>query len=119
MKGILRNIIITCTLIIVFIAGSIFFDVYIGNVSNDMLKILEHCDSHEDIQELTDQWDKRAAIAELIIDHSEIDMLNQYLWSMEVEIDCDYDEFLESKKLATEMFKHIAERNIFGINNIF
>lgn len=27
-------------------------------------------------------------------------------------------EFMESKKLAMEMFKHIAERNTFSLDNI-
>ncbi len=114
----MRNLIIIIVIISVFIGGAIFFDAYITRLTNDMLEMLDSAETAEDIKSLTDEWDRRSSIAELMVDHSEIDILNQYLWAMQVEIQYDYDEYMESKKLAREMFNHIRERNVFGFDNI-
>lgn len=114
----MRNLIVILVLTVIFAAGAVFSDLYISTLTDDMLIQLETCETQEDLEELTEAWSKRSSIAELVIDHGEIDLLNQYLWAMQVEILYDYDEFMESKKLATEMFKHIAERNTFSLDNI-
>lgn len=114
----MRSLIIISLLTVIFIAGAVFSDVYINALANDMVEQLNNCVTQEDIETLTEEWSKRSSIAELVIDHSEIDLLNQYLWVMQIEILYDYDEFMESKKLAMEMFKHIAERNTFSLDNI-
>ena len=114
----MRNLIIILALTVILAAGAVFSDLYISTLTDDMLAQLETCETQEDIENLTEVWEKRSSIAELVIDHGEIDLLNQYLWSMQVEILYDYDEFMESKKLAAEMFKHIAERKTFSLDNI-
>ena len=114
----MRNLIIILAFTVVFAAGAVFSDLYINTLTDEMLAQLEACETQQDIEELTEAWSKRSSIAELVIDHGEIDLLNQYLWAMQVEIVYDYDEFMESKKLAMEMFKHIAERNTFSLYNI-
>ncbi len=114
----MRNLIIIIVIISLFIGGAVFFDMYITKLTDDMLEMLEAAESVEAIEKLTDEWDSRSSIAELMIDHGEIDILNQYLWAMQVEIQYDYDEYMESKKLAKEMFNHIRERNVFGFDNI-
>lgn len=114
----MRNAIIVSVIVVVFTACSICSDMYVSSLTDEMLEKLDKADSVEALEALTEEWDKKSGIAELMIDHGEIDILNQYLWAMQVEIVYDYDEFMESKKLAGEMFKHIKERNTTGINNI-
>lgn len=114
----MRNLIILFVLVAVLAAGAVWSDIYICALAEDMLGQLEACETQEDIEALTAAWEERSSLAELVVDHSEIDLLNQYLWAMQVEILYDYDEFMESKKLAGEMLKHIAERNTFSLDNI-
>ena len=115
----MRNLIIVLIIVGLFIAGAIFSDFYISTVTDEMVTIIENIETEKDVTHAIEKWSSLSSIAELINDNNEIDALNEHLWAMEVEIEYDYDEFLESKKSATELFKHIRERNIFAINNIF
>ena len=114
----MRNLIIILVLVVLLTAGAVCSDIYIRVLAEDMLVQLTDCETQEDIEALTAAWNERSSLAELVVDHSEIDLLNQYLWAMQVELLYDYDEFMESKKLAGEMLKHIAERNTFSFDNI-
>lgn len=115
----MRNIIILTVLFVILLAGSVFSDCYIKRATDKMLLEIESVETVEDVKELTKHWSKLSSIAELVIDHSEIDLLNQHLWAMEVEIDGDVEEFEESKKLAKETFMHIRTRNTLAWNNVF
>ncbi len=115
----MRNLIIVLIIVGVFILGSVSSDIYISAVTDEMVSAIEGIETEEDVTRAIEKWNSLSSVAELIIDHNEIDALNEHLWAMEIEISCDYDEFLESKKSATEMFKHIKERNVLAINNIF
>ena len=114
----MRNVIIVILLISLFVFGSTLSDKYISSLAEDMAKKIDTVSSVEQLLSLTEEWNKKSTLAELVIDHSEIDLLNQYLWAMEEEIEHDFDEFMESKKLAKEMFKHLKERNTFSLDNI-
>ena len=114
----MRNVIIVILLISLFVFGSMLSDKYISSLAEDMAKKIDTVSSVEQLLSLTEEWNKKSTLAELVIDHSEIDLLNQYLWAMEEEIEHDFDEFMESKKLAKEMFKHLKERNTFSLDNI-
>ena len=114
----MRNVIIIILLISVFVSGSMLSDKYISSLAEDMAQKIDSVSNGEQLLALTEEWHKKSSLAELVIDHSEIDLLNQYLWAMEEEIEYDFDEFMESKKLAKEMFKHLKERNTFSLDNI-
>jgi len=114
----MRNLICVIVIVLLFVGGSVFFDCYINTLADDMLDLVDGLETKEDIEALTAEWNKRSTVAELVIDHGEVDILNQYLWAMSVQIDADYDEYVESKKLAKESFRHIRERNTIGLENI-
>ena len=114
----MRNNLIIIILILLLGFGSIFFELYIGNLTKEFEQKLEECTSSQDIKVLIDEWNKRSDILELMIDHDEIDLLNEHLWSMQIEIDRDPDDFERLKKLAVESLKHISERNRLSIENI-
>ncbi len=114
----MRNLIIVLLLIFIFVFGTFLSDRYISSIADYMAREIDSVSSREDITALTEEWKKKSILAELVLDHSEVDLLNQYLWAMEEEIECDFDEFMESKKLAKEMFKHLKERNTFSLDNI-
>lgn len=115
----MRNLIIVTVLILLFAAGSICSDAYIKKSTDEMLIMLDSVSTREDVSNLTERWKELSCIAELVIDHGEIDILNQHLWAMEIEIDGEKEEFEESRKLAKEMFKHIRDRNTLAWNNVF
>lgn len=115
----MRNLIIVIVLIFIFAAGSIVSDAYIKKSADEMLTKLDSVSTREDIENLTNRWKELSSLVELVIDHGEIDILNQHLWAMEIEIDGDEEEFEESRKLAKEMFRHIRDRNTIAWNNVF
>jgi ABC-type cobalamin/Fe3+-siderophores transport system ATPase subunit len=98
----MRNLIIVLLLIFIFVFGTFLSDRYISSIADYMAREIDSVSSREDITALTEEWKKKSVLAELVLDHSEVDLLNQYLWAMEEEIECDFDEFMESKKLAKE-----------------
>ena len=114
----MRNNLIIIILVILLASGSIFFEIYITTLTEEFEKRIDACKSSEEITAVTEDWNKRSDILELMIDHEEIDLLNEHLWSMQVEIDADPDDFKRLKKLAIEALKHIAERNRLSIENI-
>ncbi len=115
----MRNIITVGILVLAFAFFGTVSDIYLKKSTDKMIEDIENIKTVDDVRNLTDEWDKYSQFAELIIDHGEIDLLNQNLWAMEVEIENDTDEFERSRKLAKEMFNHIKERNTFGWNNVF
>lgn len=115
----MRNLVIVIVLILVFVAGSAVSDAYIKKSADEMLTKLDSVSTREDVEILTSRWEELSCLAELVIDHGEIDILNQHLWAMEIEIDGDREEFEESRKLAKEMFRHIRDRNTLAWNNVF
>lgn len=115
----MRNIIILVALTAILLAGSIFSDLYIKSATDEMLTEIDKVETPEEVKNLTKRWNELSSIAELVIDHNEIDLLNQHLWAMEIESTGDREEFEESRKLAKEMFLHIRSRNILKPNNVF
>lgn len=114
----MRNNLIIIILIVIMVSGSIFFELYISSLTREFEKLIDECKSAQEITVVTEKWNKRSDILELMIDHEEIDLLNEHLWSMQVEIDADPDDFERLKKLAIEALKHISERNRLSIENI-
>ena len=114
----MRNNLIIIILVLLLSFGSIFFEIYIDNLTQEFEQKIENCQSSEEIKNITEEWNKRSSILELMIDHDEIDLLNEHLWSMQVEIDADPDDFKRLKKLAIESLKHISERNRLSLENI-
>ena len=115
----MRHLLIILLLLAIFTAGSLYFDASVRQLTEDMLVLLENAETPEDIDRLAETWEQRSHVVELMIDHSEIDILNQVLWSMQVEVRSDEDDFQKSRKLAEEMLHHIAERNTFAWENVF
>ena len=115
----MRHLLVICLLLAIFLAGSIYFDVSVRQLADDMLDLLAKADTPEAIDELARTWKEQSAVVELMIDHSEIDILNQTLWSMQVEVRTNEDDFQKSRKLTEEMLHHIAERNTFSWENVF
>ena len=115
----MRSIVTVSVLIFVFVCGSIFFDGFVASLSEDMAARADSLETMDDVQELTRIWEEKSRFLELIVDHKEIDSVNQILWAMEAEIEADHDEFLESKALAVKLFRHIGERNTLALNNVF
>lgn len=115
----MRHLLVICLLLAIFLAGSIYFDTSVRRLTDEMLDQLEKADTPEAIDELTETWEQRSRVVELMIDHSEIDILNQILWSMQVEVRTNEDDFQKSRKLTEEMLHHIARRNTFSWENVF
>ena len=115
----MRNNIIIISLVLILTFGCVFFDIHICRLTQEFEEKIETCNNSEDIKAVTDEWNDRSGLLELMIDHDEIDLLNEHLWSMQVEIDIDPDDFERLKKLAIESLKHISERNRLSLENIF
>ena len=115
----MRHLITILLLLAIFVAGSVYFDTSVRRLTDEMLDQLEKAETPEAIDRLADAWEQRSGVVELMIDHGEIDILNQYLWSMQEESRNNEDDFRKSRKLAEEMLHHIAARNTFSWENVF
>lgn len=115
----MRNNIIIISLIVILVSTCVFFEIYISKLTNEFEAKIEACHTSDEIRAVTDEWNERSRILELMINHEEITPLIENLWAMQVEIDIDSDDFERLKKLAIESLKHIFEKNRLSIDNIF
>lgn len=115
----MRNLLIILLFLAIFISGAVIWEIYLDNEFEQIIDEIEELNTLDDVEILTEKWEKLSDTAGLIINHNELEEVSQYLWAMKAEITCDYDEFLESKQVAKNMIEHIITMNSLHILNIF
>ncbi len=114
----MRNYIMIISFILLFCSLSVFADVMIEKHFTSLAESIENVSTEEELVEITKKWEKTSEIAEIIVDHGDLEDVSHHLWAMKEEIKYDYDEFMESKALTKEMLLHIRDRNTLGIINV-
>ena len=109
---------------IVLISGCICLDIYVYKTTSALKQQLDTVEDsqnrQEDLQSFMDKWDKQNTFLELIIDHEEIDLINNYLWTMNTQLETKQEEeFLVSLELTKKMLEHIIEKNKLAFDNVF
>mgnify|MGYP006383743185 CR=1 FL=1 len=115
----MRNLLIILLFLAIFISGAVIWEIYLDNEFEQIIDEIEELNTLDDVEILTEKWEKLSDTAGLIINHNELEEVSQYLWAMKAEITCDYDEFLESKQVAKNMIEHIITMNSLHILNVF
>lgn len=115
----MRNLIVILLFVAVFIAGSILWESYLNNEFIEIIEEIESAQNVEQIDVVTEKWEKVSDKAGILINHNELEEVSQYLWAMKAEKIADYDEFLESKQVVVNMIEHIKTMNSLHILNIF
>lgn len=114
----MRNLIIIFLLTALFVSGSFLCDAYLEKSFVLMAEEIEKMETAEELKKITEKWERVSDIAEIFVDHGDLEEVSRQLWAMEKEIKYDLDEFMESKALACQMLFHIKDRNTIGIINI-
>ena len=114
----MRSFIIIGLLTALFISGSFLCDAYLEKNFVLLAEEIEEMDTEEELKAITQRWEKLSDVAEIFVDHGDLEEVSIQLWAMEKEIKYDIDEFMESKALARQMLFHIKDRNTLGIINI-
>lgn len=114
----MRNFIIISLLTVLFVSGSFLCDAYLEKNFILMADEIEKMETEEELKAITEKWEKLSNIAEIFVDHGDLEEVSRQLWAMEKEIKYDIDEFMESKAIACQMLFHIKDRNTVGIINI-
>jgi len=74
----------------------------------------------QELQKYIELWTKKSNVLEIIVDHEEIDIINNYLWTMQGDLEQDQrDNFLVTLDVTHKMIEHIALKNSLQLNNIF
>lgn len=115
----MRNLIVILLFAAVFITGSILWEGYLNNEFIEIIEDIETAQNIEQIDSITEKWEKVSDTAGILINHNELEEVSQYLWAMKAEKMADYDEFLESKQVVVNMIEHIKTMNSLHILNIF
>ena len=115
----MRNLLIILLFLAIFISGAVIWEIYLDNEFEQIIDEIEELNTLDDVEILTEKWEKLSDTAGLIVNHNELEEVSQYLWAMKAEITCDYDEFLESKQVAKNMIEHIITMNSLHILNVF
>lgn len=115
----MRNLLVILLFLIVFIVGSVLWEGYLDNEFKDIINDIEQITSVEQIEEVSEKWEKISDKAGIMINHNELEEVSQYIWAMKAEINVDYDEFIESKQVVKNMIEHIITMNSLHILNVF
>ena len=115
----MRNLIVILLFSAIFISGAILWECYLNNQFIEIVKDIETAQNIEQIDSITEKWEKVSDTAGILINHNELEEVSQYLWAMKAEKMADYDEFLESKQVVVNMIEHIKTMNSLHILNIF
>ncbi len=114
----MRSFIIIGLLTALFVSGSFLCDAYLEKNFVMLAEEIEKMETEEELKAITEKWEKLSDIAEIFVDHGDLEEVSRQLWAMEEEIKYDIDEFMESKALARQMLFHIKDRNTLGMINI-
>lgn len=115
----MRNLIVILLFSAIFISGAILWECYLNNQFIEIVKDIESAQNVEQIDFITEKWEKVSDTAGILINHNELEEVSQYLWAMKAEKMADYDEFLESKQVVVNMIEHIKTMNSLHLLNIF
>lgn len=115
----MRNLLVILLFLIVFIVGSVLWEGYLDNEFKDIINDIEQITSVEQIEEVSEKWEKISDKAGIMINHNDLEEVSQYIWAMKAEINVDYDEFIESKQVVKNMIEHIITMNSLHILNVF
>ncbi|MBR6765556.1 MAG: DUF4363 family protein [Clostridia bacterium] len=115
----MRNWLIIILLSSLFLVTAVAWEGYINKEFSRMEALIKNAESKEDIEEITLMWESLSDKAEILIDHNDLEEVSKYLWAMSAEIDCDSDEFMESRQMASDIIEHIRIRNSTKFINIF
>lgn len=70
------------------------------------------------ITQLEQEWKMDKAWWKTLIDHSEIDNIDQHLWSIRVKVYEHSEEFLSEMAVLTQYFTHAYEKESFSLGNV-
>ena len=114
----MRSFFIILAFAVIFVSGSVISDISVEKSLTEMEEKIRKIETKEDLETTTEEWERLSDLAEIIIDHGDLEEISQALWAMEAEIQYDYDEFMESRQLAAQIISHIKDRNTIGVINI-
>ena len=73
----MRNLLVILLFLIVFIVGSVLWEGYLDNEFKDIINDIEQITSVEQIEEVSEKWEKISDKAGIMINHNELEEVSQ------------------------------------------